>query len=870
MQIENMLRGSLRAALLACVLMLIGMASAFAEILDELDVRAEGNDAVVGIRFAVRVQYLSHAPLDAADLVDISFALVSSNAQQTAIEEYRRLRGRGALPDVTVTYPVQLTVPTKRLKVHFSRRVKFRVRPGRDDNRTIEIVIVGAGQDVVTAPPAAAPAAKPVAPAPAAPPVAPAPAPPVPPAAPPAAPAARDQQFAITLQTFPTGDMRGARPVPSQFQDFTVFSSQTIRNGQIEYELNLGYFATQEEAERARRQLAARFPNARIVDLAARREETLRAAAEAPPAPPKEAPPAAPPKPAVPPTAIAKPPVVAPTPPPVLAAPDTDIDKRAAELMTKGREALSGGNNEAAIELLNQLLILPPNRHSQDAQELVGIARERSGELAKAKAEYELYLRLFPDGEGAKRVRERLATLESTLAAAPAERRAPVERPTLRTFNGNVSQFYYGGRSKIESAFNTPTTPDRETLSSVDQSALVTSVDLNGRIRTTESDTRLVLRDTYTWSFLEPIASFNRLNAAYVDYRGLQNPWSGRLGRQVGLTGGVPARFDGAMGGFNLSPKWRVNAAGGQVVEYPKIDSTRYFYGLNIDFENLAERWHGNVYAVNQTVDGTLDRRAVGTELRYFHNGQSLYSLVDYDVSYNVFNVAMLQGTLQTSGGTVLNALIDRRRAPTLSTTNAILGQPTSSIKTLLQTVTEDQLRQQALDITATATQGLLGFTTPVHTNWQVGLDARLTNVGALPATTINNIPIPAQPATGNIWSYAAQAIGSRLYSTRDINVFSGTYLTSATFNGQLYSYNNVSVVYEDWTLQPSVRYYTQKDTFDVRLQRITPGLRLTYRFRQNIALESEYAWEKSRVVSPTVQEDSVRQFWYLGYRLDI
>ena len=273
----------------------------------------EGNQ-IVRVRFAVRVQYLSHAPLDAAALVEISFLIVSSEAQQSTVEERRRLPGRGALPTVTVAYPVQPSALTKRLKVEFSRTAKFNVRPGRD-NRSIEIVIAGAGKDMSAARPAESPAPAP--------------------------------QFAITLQTFPTGDFSGARQVPGQFQDYSLFSSQTVRDGKPEHELNLGYFATQEQAERVRLQLLQRFPNARVVDLARRREESLRATAKAA-APPVAAPPiAAPP--------VAAPPVAAP-PAPLLAAPQTDVDKSAAQLMSSGRAALASGKPETATELFNQLL----------------------------------------------------------------------------------------------------------------------------------------------------------------------------------------------------------------------------------------------------------------------------------------------------------------------------------------------------------------------------------------------------------------------------------------------------------------------------------------------------------------------------------
>jgi hypothetical protein len=799
----------------------LGLAAgaAHGEILDDVDVRPEGADAVVRVHFAARVQYLRHAPQDGGSkLVQIYFLLASNQGQETAVEERRRLRGQGSLPNIVVTYPVQLLETTKQLKVEFSSAVRFRVRPGKD-NRDIEILIVGAGKDAV---------------------------------------AARGErvepQYAILLQTFPTGDMSRAAQVPSQLQNYSEFTSQSVRNGITTYELNLGYFASAAQADLVRRQLLGRFPQAEVIDLAQRRQETVRAVAQAT-APPPRAPAGVP---------VPVPSVAVPT----LAAPNTDVDKRAADLMTRAKAALAAAQGTAATDLFNELLILPPNRYSQEAQELVGVAREQAGEFAKAKAEYELYLKLFPTGAGATRVRERLAKLEQMLAANPAAERTGTARAPSTSFFGGFSQYYYGGRSKIQTAFNTPTAPGSETISTVDLNSLVTNVDLNARYRSSESDSRIVFRDMYTADYRPGEDGFNRLNAAYYEYRGLQNGVAARLGRQTGLTGGVPARFDGAVGGIRLGQNWHLNAVAGAPVEYPQLDADRRFIGTNLDFENLGEHWSGNLFAINQTVDNILDRRAVGSELRYLQGASSFFGLVDYDTSYKTTNIFMLQGTYVTKGGTVINALYDRRRAPTLTTTNALIGQPTTSIKTLLETVSEDAIRQQAEAITSTATQALLGFTTPISAKWQAGLDVRLTNIGALPATTINNIDIPAQPATGNIWTYALQAIGSKLYSAADINVFNITILHSPLFRGQQFMYSNVSLL-GSWRVEPSIRYYHQEDTMEVDLKRITPGLRLSYQIRRALAIESEYTFERSHTTSPTTDERADRHFWYFGYRVD-
>jgi len=407
---------------------------------------------------------------------------------------------------------------------------------------------------------------------------------------------------------------------------------------------------------------------------------------------------------------------------------------------------------------------------------------------------------------------------------------------------------------------------DRASFSAVDQSTLVTNADLSVRNRSAEADTRFVFRDTNSKTFLDNQKSYNRLTAAYYDYRGLQNGFSARLGRQSGLSGGLPGRFDGAVAGYGLTPKWRLNAAAGVPVEYPQLDAERRFWGANLEYQNLGNAWSGNFYFVDQRSDGLLDRRAVGTEVRYFNAGTSVFSVLDYDTSYKQWNVTMVQATYQTEGRTTINLLYDKRRAPILSTTNAIFGQGTTSLATLLQTGTEDQLRQQALDVTATATQGLIGFTTPVDKKWQVGADARLTKVGALPSVEVNGIVLPAQPATGDIYNYSFQAIGTNLYSGRDTSVVNFTYLDGPAQTGYQLSYNNLTAL-GGWTLEPSLRYYTQKDTQGIELERWTPSLRITYQVATNVALESELSWERTVTVGPSSRDETKRGFYYLGYR---
>src|SRR4029078_5907495 len=94
---------------------------------------------------------------------------------------------------------------------------------------------------------------------------------------------------------------------------------------------------------------------------------------------------------------------------------------------------------------------------------------------------------------------------------------------------------------------------------------------------------------------------------------------------------------------------------------------------------------------------GVLRGEAIGPEARYFDDHRSLYALVDYDTSYSTLNNVYLVGNWRTAGQLTLNATVNRAHSPYLTTSNALMGQPLTSIDELLVLESEDQIRQLAL-----------------------------------------------------------------------------------------------------------------------------------------------------------------------------
>ncbi len=579
-----------------------------------------------------------------------------------------------------------------------------------------------------------------------------------------------------------------------------------------------------------------------------------------------------------------------------------DVETYADNLMKLGHKALLAGDHEQALRIFNAILNLPQNKQSQGAQEWIGVARQRSGEYVKAKAEYELYLKLYPSGDGAVRIQQRLAALQEAMAQlGQAKTGKPIRKIEETRVYGSVYEYYYGGYSQTKTTdkiSNTTTKFDNH-----DQSLLQSAFDITGRYRKDEYDNKFVVRGTQTYDTLATTdirRNISRLRALYYEHSS-QDSYLVRIGRQPGNTGGVlDYRFDGVWARYTVVPQFlNVNLLAGQPRQFSlssnyvpddprnfRADLKRYFYGANVDIGPLAQAWSGNAYYINQMVNGVVDRRAVGTEIRYAANGKNAFGLVDYDISYGVLNIAMLNGTWVTEGATY-TLMADHRRTPYLQTTNALFGTPDASLEHI-NTTNEALLRAQAKAVTATSDLFLAGVLHSITTDWQLGGDVRLNRISGtsasnclviLPGTStlfinpnaITDAPcsLQALPGTGNIWTYTAQAIGAHFPFDNTTFVANASYITSPAYRGQSLSLNSLARIGTQWQFDTFLILYHQKDTNDVSLYRITPTVRLDYRFLDGWTFEGSGGVERTFQDSPTQKDTTTRQFFFAGIRWD-
>jgi len=559
----------------------------------------------------------------------------------------------------------------------------------------------------------------------------------------------------------------------------------------------------------------------------------------------------------------------------------SDIEAQAASLLATAQSAFDGGNYDGATTSLNALLNLPPNQSSRRAQELAGLARLNAGDKPRAAAEFDVFLKLYPQGADSDRVRQLLAILPAPGAPVPEPVKAAAA--TTSTTTGSVSMFYYGGKSDtrtqefIDSPLGgLPILQSETNLSATDQKQLQTSVDLNWRYRDTEKDMRFVVRDSLTRDYIKS-TNKDRLTALYFDYRSLSLGGNVRVGRQSPTGGGVMSRFDGVQAGYAFAPKWKVNAVVGKPTD-DLLDTRRMFYGVSVDAEALTKSLSGSLYLIENRIDGTTDRRGLGTELRYFSGPVSVSGQFDYDTVLRAVNIAAVQGNWQFTEATAVNAMLDRRITPMVALGNVLFFQdPTLSqakrIDELLGVTPIETLQDQAKAITAYQNQFRVGGTHTLSTNWQTGADFSLTSIDAV--KPVASLSYPGQAATGNLWGVSAQLIGTNLYSARDTHVFNVSLLGGPSYHGTLLSYNNLSSLGDKWQLEPSLKYYTQSSPDGGANDIWTLGLRATYRVRNQLSLESELTYERSdargatTVAGPGALSSAARTNYYFGARYE-
>jgi hypothetical protein len=541
-------------------------------------------------------------------------------------------------------------------------------------------------------------------------------------------------------------------------------------------------------------------------------------------------------------------------------------------LLTEARSAMTAGDNAHAVQLLTRILEAPDSPSARDAQELLGLARERAGQRAHAHAEYDEYLRRYPSGEGADRVRQRLAALVAMDMPQPRpelrragrqERRGGVQWEA----SASLSQIYFRDDATYtyESMFGppSPTTTDQQT----NQNELLTALDADVAVATNSVHARLRASGAYTNDFRSEGKDESSLSALYLEVGDSQDRFVVRGGRQTRSTSGVFGRFDGGVISLRPTDRIKIDVIGGYPVDTPRdltFDPHRSFYAASVDYQ--GEKWDASIYWLRQMSYGLIDRDAAGLELRYVSDRLNLFALADYDVHYNELNIGLANATFTLPGETTLNLGFDYRKAPMLATINALVGQSVGSLDELRATYTDAEIEQLALDRTAQSTTYFAGIAHPISERFSINVDATLSNLDGTPASG----GVPATTPTGQELYASAQIIGTSLFKEGDLGIVGIRYADTSTSVRYGFDLNTRYPVTRALKINPRFRLsYRENKNDDGTQLSARPSFRLNYQMGRHGSLEADVGAEWQRTSNSSMREESWDYFVTAGYRLD-
>jgi hypothetical protein len=525
----------------------------------------------------------------------------------------------------------------------------------------------------------------------------------------------------------------------------------------------------------------------------------------------------------------------------------------------EARAAFDANDLATATRLLTRLIEYPEHAYRAEAQELLGLARERSGQLAHAKAEFEEYLRRYPDGPAAGRVSQRLAAL-TTLDSRPR-----VDAVGSRTSAMEWDAF--GGWSQ-EYRYDTMSIDDGTvSFDLASQSLLVTDGDLSLR----GSGERIAVQARLNAGYLYDMSkdgpgNRTRVGYAYAEVSDRVFGLSGRLGRQSTHDGGVLGSFDGLNLGWRPVEDLRFGLTGGSLVDstYDALTTDRQFVSLSANWSGAVEGLEIGPYVIDQTYQGVPDRRAVGANLRWFGQGQTLVGLLDYDIDFSAVNMAMLLGTFELPGRWMLTGTIDHRKSPFLTTRNALVGQPIQSLDALIAQLGETGVRQLARDRTAEVETVSLGVSHPIGTRLQWIADLAAIRIADLPASG----GVAAVPGSGTEVSLGGQLIANSLLTSGDVSIVGFRLFESDLSRSVSLSLGSRFPLWGRLRAGPRLRFDHRESVSDGAVQEIlSPALRVDWN-SGNTTIEFEAGGEWASRELPIDEEKTDRYWFSFAYRL--
>ncbi|MDH5444228.1 MAG: tetratricopeptide repeat protein [Gammaproteobacteria bacterium] len=530
--------------------------------------------------------------------------------------------------------------------------------------------------------------------------------------------------------------------------------------------------------------------------------------------------------------------------------------KETEELMEKARRLVAEQKYAEAIKVYTKVLSRGDRKLRMDAQEYLGVTREKNGQYAHAKAEYQEYLRKYPTSDGAERVKMRL----DNMLLANAKPRHKLANKKFKTKTEWINYGYFTEFYRKDTFSQNGVENERSSLS--------TALGFFSRRKSDSSDIKLELTGSHLHDLDNEDKNRKRLNSFFIDYSNRPKSTSFRLGRQSHTRSGVLGRMDGLWADYQFDSQWKFNVVAGYPVnlfETNRIDDTKKFYGYSLDIGPFNKYWDFNLFSIEQEVSGLQDRKAVGGEIRYVSPKGVFFTLVDYDTYFEGLNKVYVISNIYFKSGASLNMTYDKGKSPYLLSTNALQGQPFSSIEEMRNNFTEQEIKQIAIDRTSEVTTYTINGTIPLSKKINLNMDVTMSNLSGTPSSA----GITGTDPTGDEYFYGAQLIGIGVFGKNDTLVMGVRYSDTHSYERTAYTLSERILWNNTWRSKFGIYYDTTDKTNGAHVKTTRPSIGIDYIHSRSLRLEAEIQHSQSTESGDTLPSETEGTFFSAGLIYD-
>lgn len=497
-------------------------------------------------------------------------------------------------------------------------------------------------------------------------------------------------------------------------------------------------------------------------------------------------------------------------------------------LYADARSAVTARQYDRAIAILTKILSGPETSFAADAQELLGIARERNGQLAHAKAEYDTYLQKYPSGPGADRVRQRLQAMATATAAPPGsltepgpdknyttadikpgevritsiprrnERFPPLKgHPIRRVWNSvarigdrvfspdNKAIAERKARDRVDDpprisvtlSYNLNQSSTRiselidhtsETDNEILQNALILSFDVSDSVRKNGRVYSYRFNGDYQQDFTKADNSHLNLSRFYGELSmGTDGPVIS-LGRQSWYDDATLGRYDGVRVRYNVSEDVRLTGIVGVGVDRksdPMFGGDTQVMGVTASYLGFGKNTELTGFVIREATKGFTDRMVTGAEASFSNSSDSANGLFEYDLSFGTLSRARASWSHRFENRSSFSLTAEYDHSPSLSLSSALVGQSVTTLTDLSAIYTLAEMRQLALDRSPENLALSGSWQKPLSDRWQVSVDGTAYQTADAPASG----GVAAVAAQGTAFHASAQVVGTSVFAKNDV-----------------------------------------------------------------------------------------------------